>query len=194
MPHYDQTISDHTFLEGMSSLSSSTFKDFEVLIYHDGPVSRPLPDIDHLGLNYKFKQTKKRYNNWGHTLRDVGIQEAQGEYIIHFNPDNLMYPTALHEISKLDDDIIICPVVLEGTIRRGPVLTRTGKEEDKVLLDGFPPLHQNIDAFQLVMKTSLWRREGGWYNKTEQGDGLMYQEFCRKYTPRYCHATIGLHR
>jgi len=194
VPHYDGVISDKTLCEGLESLSQQTYKNFEVLIYHDGPVSRPFPNIEGYGLDYKFRETKKRYNDWGHSLRDLGIKEARGEYIVHFNPDNLLDPHALQEIAKLDDDIIICPVVLEGTYRRGSMLIRTHKEEDKVLLDGFPPVHQNIDAFQLVMKTQIWRKEGGWYNKTEQGDGIMYQEFCKKYEPRYCHATIGLHR
>ena len=194
VPHYDGVISDKVLCQGLDSLSQSTFKDFEVLIYHDGPISRPFPKISGYNLNYKYKETKKRYNDWGHSLRDLGIKEARGEYIVHFNPDNLLDPHALQEIAKLDDDIIICPVVLEGTYRKGSMLVRTHKEENRVLLDGFPPVHQNIDAFQLVMKTQIWRKEGGWYNKTEQGDGIMYQEFCKKYEPRYCHATIGLHR
>lgn len=193
-PHYDQSISDETFLEGMTSLSKSTFKDFEVRIYHDGPVNRPLPDIDHLGLNYVFKQSKVRYNDWGHTLRDAGIREAKGDYIIHFNPDNLLYYDVLEEVAKFDDDIIICPVELEGTYRLGGIMKRTMDKNDRVLLDGFPAVQKNIDAFQLIMKTSLWIKEGGWYDKSEMSDGLMYQKFCSKYDARYCYKTIGLHR
>lgn len=194
VPHYDQSISDEQLIEGLGSLSNSTFKDFEVLLYHDGPLNRPLPTLDHLRLDIKFRKSKKRYNDWGHSLRDQGIKEASGEYIVHFNPDNIMYPDVLQEVSKLEDDIIICPVILEGTYRKGNMLSRTHDKKDQVILDGFPPVHQNIDAMQLIMRTSLWRRYGGWFNKSEQGDGIMYQMFCQQHKPRYCGHLIGVHR
>ena len=91
MPHYDGAITDELFIEGMDSIESQTFKDFEVLIYHDGPLSRPLPDLSKYTFDYKFRETKTRYNDWGHSLRDLGIKEATGEYIVHFNPDNILY-------------------------------------------------------------------------------------------------------
>ena len=194
VPHYDQVISDEQLTEVMSSLSNSTFKDFEVLLYHDGPVSRPLPELSGYNLNIKVRETKKRYNDWGHSLRDLGIKEAKGEYIIHLNPDNILYTDTLQEIAKMDSDIIICPVILDGTIRKKEGLLRTGKDGDQVILDGHPPIHQNIDAMQLVMKTSLWRKNGGWFDKSEQSDGLMYQKFCLENDFIYCGHIIGIHR
>lgn len=194
VPHYDGVISDKVLCQGLDSLSQSTFKDFEVLIYHDGPTSRPFPKIGGYNLNYKYKETKKRYNDWGHSLRDLGIKEASGEYIVHFNPDNLLYPNILKELSKMDDDAIICPVLLEGTVRTSMGMKRTRKEEDMVLLDGYPPVPQNIDAMQLVMKTNLWRKYGGWYNKSEQSDGHIYQWLCSRVPVKYTHNIIGVHR
>ena len=194
VPHYDGVISDEMFLEGMRSLSESTYKDFEVRIYHDGPLSRPLPDVDQFGFEYSFRETKTRYNNWGHSLRDLGIREAKGDYIVHFNPDNILYPDVLEGISTLDDDIIICPIILEGTIRTSEGMLRTLHPEHKVLMDAYPPVHQNIDAMQFVMKTDLWRKFGGWYDKSEQSDGLMYEQFCKKVSTRYSHHIIGIHR
>ena len=158
------------------------------------PVSKPLPKFSGYNLDIKIRETKKRYNDWGHSLRDLGIKEAKGEYIIHLNPDNILYTDTLQEIAKIDSDIIICPIILEGTIRRVSGLTRTKREGDQVILDGFPPVHQNIDAMQLVMKTSLWRKYGGWYNKSEQSDGIMYQRFCSENDATYCGHIIGVHR
>ena len=100
VPHYDGVISDEKFLEGMRSILQSTYKNFEVLVYHDGPTSRPIPksfksEYDQHNIDYKIKETKTRYNDWGHTLRDLGIREAKGDYIVHFNPDNVLFPDAL---------------------------------------------------------------------------------------------------
>lgn len=199
VPHYDGVISDEIFMEGMDSILCSKYKNFEVLVYHDGPTSRPIPQsfksvYDYHKIDYKVKQTETRYNDWGHSLRDLGIKEAKGEYIVHFNPDNLLDRDVLQGISELEDDIIICPVLLEGAIRKSTGMYRTKNPKDYVLLDGFPAVHQNIDAMQLVMKTELWRKFGGWYDKSEQSDGIMYQEFCRNAPWRSSHHIIGVHR
>ena len=45
VPHYDGVITDELFIEGMDSIESQTFRDFEVLIYHDGPMSLSLIHI-----------------------------------------------------------------------------------------------------------------------------------------------------
>lgn len=193
-PHYDQVISDETFLEGMSSLDNSIYKNFEVLIYHDGPSSRPLPDLSNFSFKYTYRATKTRYDDWGHSLRDLGIREAKGEYIIHFNPDNILYPKALGALALCERDILISPVILEGTQRIGPYLQRTGEAHHNCLLDGHPPIFQNIDCMQLVMKKSMWLSHGGWYNKEEQSDGVMYEKFCKDYHPEYCAEILGVHR
>jgi len=100
VPHYDKSISDEIFTEGIQCLINQSFKNFETLIYHDGPLSRPLPDIYKKLENKKVFVTKYRENNWGHGNRDRGIRQAEGEYIVHFNPDNLLYDNALEEITK----------------------------------------------------------------------------------------------
>jgi hypothetical protein len=51
----------------------------------------------------------------------------------------------------------------------------------------------NIDCMQLVMKRQLWLNEGGWFDKTPDGDGRMYQEFCAKYGYRTCGEVLGEH-
>lgn len=100
VPHYDKSISDDIFCEGIQCLLNQKFTNFETLIYHDGPVSRPIPDIYKKLPNCRLFVTKHRENNWGHGNRDRGIREAKGEYIVHFNPDNILYDNALEEINK----------------------------------------------------------------------------------------------
>jgi len=103
VPHYDQSISDEVFTSGITCLLDQTFKNFEVLIYHDGPVARPIPKIYEKLPNHKLIITDKRENNWGHGNRDRGIKSAEGEYIIHFNPDNILYSNALEEINETSE-------------------------------------------------------------------------------------------
>jgi hypothetical protein len=215
VPHYDGVITDELFIEGMDSIESQTFRDFEVLIYHDGPLSRPLPDMSKYTFNYTFKETKKRYNDWGHSLRDLGIKEATGEYIVHFNPDNILFPEALQDINMYTDyslgsyfrqivkerfPIVVCPIILEGTLclsNQGDVhasLYRTFEKNHSVILTGSPPIMNNVDCMQVVMLRKLWLEIGGWYDKTEKSDGLIYQEVCKKKHWVNTWKLMGVHR
>jgi hypothetical protein len=60
-------------------------------------------------------------------------------------------------------------------------------------MTGNPPLYSYIDCLQLVMKRSLWLAEGGWYDKRETSDGLMYEKFANKYGYRNVAAILGEH-
>jgi hypothetical protein len=52
---------------------------------------------------------------------------------------------------------------------------------------------RNIDCMQLVMKRELWLAEGGWRDKSERGDGEMYQQFTQKYGYRQVGPVLGEH-
>src|SRR5205823_9281012 len=95
VPHYQGAVSHLTFCRGIQCLLSQSYKDFEVLCYHDGPLLEP-----NLAFPVPVVPTEVRHNDWGHSLRQLGIQQAKGRYIVHFNPDNILYPFALHKIAK----------------------------------------------------------------------------------------------
>ncbi len=225
VPHYDGVISDEKFLEGMRSILQSTYKNFEVLVYHDGPTSRPIPksfksEYDQHNIDYKIKETKTRYNDWGHTLRDLGIREAKGDYIVHFNPDNILFPDALHglayalflarevdmhdkcneaqgESNAYDNcyEVIVAPIIMEGVLRSAAGgLARTRDPQHKTLLDGFPVRMNNIDCMQVVASKKAWLSIGGWYNKDETSDGVLAEQLYIKYKCIFSQNIIGVHR
>jgi cellulose synthase/poly-beta-1,6-N-acetylglucosamine synthase-like glycosyltransferase len=159
----------------------------------------------------RFVCTEKRHDDWGHSLRDRGIREAKGDYIVHFSSDNILYPDALMEISKAIDrpprivnprtrkigdseDIIIFSILQRGMQRLGKMLTRNRNRLDYTLLmTGNPPMVTFIDCLQFVMRRELWLDEGGWRDKTYDGDGLMYQKFAAKYGYRAIDTVLGEH-
>jgi hypothetical protein len=205
IPHYQGTVSRETFARGIRSLQAQTFKDFEILCYHDGPLldpdaPQPVP----------IRPTEKRHNDWGHSLRDRGIREASGDYIVHFNPDNLLYPHALETIaaeikrpSRLfnqnqqavdTDSIIIFPVIMHDTQRFLNTNVRLPPGSGcYMIMTGNPPAVGLIDCMQLVMKRTLWISEGGWHDKREAGDAWMYPAFCAKYGYRAVGPVLGEH-
>lgn len=213
VPHYDKAVSDEELLRGMESLESQTFKDFEVILLHDGPTSRDLPNLESLSLNIKTIITEKRYDDWGHSLRDIGIKKASGEYLLFFNADNILYPQALEEVDRVSkdniyrkadmngrewnsDDIIIYPIYLKGQTYNGHGVTRHKGKEDKIkcILTGYPAQTNFIDCMQLVMRRVKWDYYGGWYDKSFASDGKMYARFVyENLGSRYCDEILGEH-
>jgi glycosyltransferase involved in cell wall biosynthesis len=237
VPHFDQSIPDDVFCRGIQCLLDQTYKNFEVLIYHDGPVSRPIPEIYKQLNNVELIITPVRENNWGHGNRDKGIRKASGEYIIHFNPDNILYNNALEEINKIieksfkeypslifdkklnksiglcnsdkdfdfsrikligTNNIVIFPIYMKGHLRYGIRALYSVRDKSlinhKHIFTGDPAIRYNIDCIQLVMKKELWMEHGGWYDKSAESDGIMYEKFVNIYGARYCDKILGEHR
>jgi hypothetical protein len=100
---YEPSINRNDFRRKMACLASQTCKDFEVLVYHDGP--KPTPYADEIaGLTIhgdtKFITTEVRANDWGHSNRDRGIREAKGTWIIHTNADNVFFPQLIERLKE----------------------------------------------------------------------------------------------
>ena len=191
VPHYQGTIRHEKFLRGIGSILDQTFQDFEILCYHDGPLLDP-----HLDFPIQIFPTLKRYNDWGHSLRDIGIHEAKGEYILHFNPDNLLYPYALEQLSKGGKDILIFPVIMYGMERNGDLVFQHKNRDDKtkMVLSGNPIVYGNIDCMQFVMKREKWMECGGWFDKRGNSDGFMYPFFAERYEVEFIgDAPLGEH-
>jgi hypothetical protein len=204
--HYQGTISRETFARGVASLQNQTFRDFEILCYHDGPLldsdaPQPVP----------IRATPQRFNDWGHSLRDIGIREARGDYLVFFNADNVLYPFALETIAKelrrpnrifiqhtghpLDtDNIVIFPILMHDMQRFLSDNVRLPPGSGcYTILTGNPPQMGLIDCMQLVMKRQLWLAEGGWRDKRQAGDAYMYPQFAAKYGYRAVGPVLGEH-
>jgi hypothetical protein len=203
--HYQGQETHEIFTRGINSILSQTFSDFEILCYHDGPFLDPSRIYP-----VPVTCTDKRFKDWGHSLQNLGIHAARGEYILCFAADNVLYPNALEEIAKeirrpprLYDlngnpqdtsDIIIFPIKMHGLIRFKRHTTQLKDDQSfYVIFTGYPPVLRNIDAMQLVMRRELWLKEGGWTELGEMGDGIMYQKFCEKYGYRHVGPVLGEH-
>ena len=201
---YQGSMSHDIFRRGIASIAAQTFTDYELICLHDGPlltssVEMPCP----------VTCTDKHYGDWGHTPHDIGMKMATGEYILHFNCDNILYPNALEEIAKAirrparfadnpqvqrqdENNIIIFPIKAFGLQRiYGRYTAQVTDHSFYEILSGNPPMPMNIDTLQLVMKRSLWLAEGGWHDKQRNSDATLYPAFCKKYGYRIVGPILG---
>ncbi|HVF35668.1 MAG TPA: glycosyltransferase family 2 protein [Candidatus Saccharimonadia bacterium] len=208
IPHYDGAISDELLLRGLASLGQQTFADFEVLLFHDGPQSRPWPDLKQFPLKLRIGTTPRRFNDWGHSLRDLGIQHAHGDYIVHFNPDNVLYPHALEVLDRAsrepvepapdpdhreNPEVLVFAVLMRGMRYNGRAVWRDRTSERYMIMQGYPPQTGLIDCMQAVITRSLWHEIGGWYDKREASDGTIYGALIINRGARYIPEVLGEH-
>ena len=208
VPHYDGAISDALLLRGLESLARQTFEDFEVLLFHDGPLSRPLPELARFPLKIRLGVTPQRFNDWGHSLRDLGIHHARGDYIVHFNPDNVLYPHALETLDRAarapvdpapepeyreNPQVLIYAVLMRGMRTNGATVWRDRTSAQHIIMQGYPVQHGAIDCMQLVATRSLWHEIGGWYDRREASDAFIYRALVHNRGARYVPEILGEH-
>lgn len=174
------------------SLLRQSFKNFEVLILHDGPLQY------NINSPYDILCTKIRQNMWGHNLRKIGLKLARGNYILHTNIDNEYHPEALQNIysqlQKTPMEILITQVEMMGLNRgNGYIWYDNPRDYTKsVILSGNPPVYCNIDMMQAVIAKKLWDKYG-WFSLVEQSDGIIYNKICAE-NPYLCtNIQIGRH-
>ena len=115
-------------------------------------------------------------NDFSHSSKDFGMRMATGEYILHFNINNILYSYCLDVLSKKIDETQI-PVIIFSIIHH--------KINPYIPFRGIPPVPYNIDALQLVAKYNIWKEIDYWYDKENVADGRIYENICNKYS--WCH-------
>lgn len=205
--YYQGVHPPEVFRRGVGSVLGQTFTDYEMLVFHDGPLLEAVPEVG--GRPVEVRCTERRYNDWGHSLRDAGIRAARGDYVLLLNADNVLYPRCLEALdaeSRLPprvlaggrpadtDNILIFPILYHDLVRFMQGWLRLPKGSGaKLIMTGNPPVYGMIDAMQLVMKRELWLAEGGWWDKREDADGHLYPVLCQKHGYRGLAEVLGEH-
>jgi glycosyltransferase involved in cell wall biosynthesis len=215
-PDYHGAISDFRRNSFLHSVVGQSFPNWELLLIHDGPRPTALQNTikdDRI----HFLETTTRYNDWGHTLRDIGIKKARGKYIWIMNADNIAYPhtlAILHAYSlhkerhqdfkfkggeiirrKENPKVLVFGVKMMGAmhVHNGAAARLRGRElEQQYLLPGWPPQKFRIDAMSCVVDKEIWM-EKGWYQKHEESDGDLISEICEKHGYTLIPEILGEH-
>lgn len=179
--------------QGVRSILNQTFTDYELLIIHDGPRSKEfeldLPD------NARLMETEQFYGvygleefyagyGWGHHSRDLGIKEAAGEYILHFNIDNILYPHALQTISDK----------IDKTKAEVVIYACTHEKFDIKYFSGIPPVMGKVDLLQCVASKKAWNSIGGWHRYDHSADGFLFEDIIARYGYTHIPEVLGENR
>lgn len=79
----------------LASLQCQTLQNFEVLVIHDGPDAQTRQVVEQVMAEsdrFSYLETDTRYNDYGHSLRDLGVSMASREFLLITNGDNYYMP------------------------------------------------------------------------------------------------------
>jgi hypothetical protein len=161
------------------SLICQSLDNWKLHIIHDGydqkmdellaPYRDKYPQI-----RYEFTTT--RHNDYGHTLRDIGIEQADTEYILITNDDNYYVPEFLKlmfaEISQADLDMLLCDMVHSHL--------DSGQKEMRYQADTYGffstfPKNFKVDIGCFIVRTVL-AKQVGFRDKSFTGDGIFVED------------------
>jgi hypothetical protein len=182
---YEHHVPRPGMKQGLLSLANQTFKDFELIVIHDGPKNIPYEEEFDFNVFQNppvFLNTPEKMGDWGHSSRDLGMRNASGEYFIQFNIDNIFYPEAFQKINNRLDEIQEQILIFQ---------VRHWKAAGGAIFSGLPPKTCHIDAMQLVAHRDIWENVGYWYNKDGISDGIIYESMCDNFAWNTLNECLG---
>jgi len=168
VPVYEKTMTT------IPSLLVQTYENIEIIVYYDGKI----PDYfvkyveSFEDKRIKLFNTTKRYNDWGHTPRNMAIDELSSKSVavIFTGGDNYFLPTFTEELFmpiKNSKDVLgtYCDMIHNN---RNWQVMRTRLE------------YGNIDCGCFMARTEL-AREFRWGNRVDWEDWIFMDKIITKY-------------
>lgn len=127
----------------VDSILAQTFTDFEVLLIDDGSPDNSGEICDEYAAKDSRVRVFHKENGGVSSARNLGLENASGEYTIHTDPDDWVEPTMLAELyskAKFEDaDMVICDFYEENYKQKYIEQEPRSLENEKILkqvLDG----------------------------------------------------------
>lgn len=130
----------------VDSILAQSFTDFEVLLIDDGSPDKSGEICDEYAKKDSRVRVIHKENGGVSNARQCGIDNAQGEYTIHVDPDDWVEPTMLevlyHKAKEEDADMVICDFFIESKDGQKYVIQKpSALDNETVLKELFQQLH-----------------------------------------------------
>lgn len=173
------------------SLLCQTYQDFEVILIHDGydPKHEEIIFQYLVDPRFKYIYTDTRYNDWGMTLRNKGIETSSGEWIINTNDDNYYVPLYLEELNNTIEANGECNFVYyDCVLSHHNALNHNGKDYGLLI----PQIrHSYIDMGQFAVLHSIISKYR--FQTVAPADGVLIEEMKHELKPEYINKILFVH-
>jgi hypothetical protein len=152
-------------------------------VIHDGPND----EFDLIMTDYKkqapekilFFNTENRFNDYGHSLRDLGLKSIKGDYVLHTNADNYFIPRAVEFINEVlvahSPDVVFFDMVHSHELPGGRNLPAYSFFETSFE-------RYSIDMSAAIIKSCL-AEKAGFRDKTFAGDATYFEDVVKAKYP-----------
>ena len=111
---YERTNEMRVFVQSWINQSADNWR---LTVIHDGPSTEfekaMQPLAKQMPEKIKYFCTESRFNDYGHSLRQIGIEQATGDYLLLTNADNYFIPRAVEilNVATGQPDVILFDMV-----------------------------------------------------------------------------------
>lgn len=194
-PTYKRT--PDTLRRGFAAVNSQLYSNWRQLVIVDD-VSMSPHVSDEIQREFadprrEFMVLGQRSNDYGRTPRQVGIERAAStsDFFVFLDDDNVIFPDYLekfmrHMSAHPEHDMAICKI-----LHMGPLPARLCPPPK--VLDGLPPVLQNIDTLQMCVRADFALREGWDVDKGYMADGYTFERWASRGQYGAVDAILGVH-
>ena len=132
--------------KSVSSVLNQTYQRFEILLIDDGSTDQSSQMCDEYAAQYDNIHVFHKKNGGASTSRNVGLENAKGEYIFFLDSDDWLEPNALEMMittaQKENADLVFCEA-------------QAIDDKGKIELDGhytYKEHYQTGNAYQIMLK------------------------------------------
>jgi hypothetical protein len=183
----------------LASLASQSRQNFDVIVLHDGPHAPSREVVErfaamHPAMPMRYIETEQRHNDYGHTLRDMGIKMAQGEFLLVTNGDNGYGPRTLeYAFAAIEQDRL--DLVMWDMVHSHANPGGTGAQANRPFT--VFPLRLRSDVGAFIVRTAR-ARQVGFRDRSHDGDATYLEDLLYRATPRpvrvgLVHRTLLMH-
>jgi len=177
------------------SIESQTYRQWHHLVViddcdHKAHLSEDLIK-DYRSDRRSFICLEKNTNNYGNTPRHIAIQMVKTDYIVFVDDDNIIFPDYLETMVKSLQDQPEASVGICRIIHMGPLPQRLCPPPK--IIDGQPPVLQNVDTLQMIVRAEVMKKEGWEVDKGYMADGYTIEKLCGKYRTIFIGDILGVH-
>ena len=163
----------------VQSWINQTKDNWILTVMHDGPNE----EFSLIMQGYKdecptkidFLTTEQRFNDYGHSLRDIGLKNIQGEYVLLTNADNYFIPKTIEFINEVfiehQPEVVIFDMVHSHNKPGGRNLPEYSHFETKLE-------RRSLDISAAIVKASLAKKVG-FRDKTHDGDASYFEDIMK---------------
>jgi glycosyltransferase involved in cell wall biosynthesis len=160
----------------VQSWLNQTSRNWKLKVIHDGPNREFIKIMSAYQLEapdqITFFCTESRYNDYGHSLRDIALKEATGDYALLTNADNYFIPKTIEflieEIVQKDPDVVLFDMVHSHNEPGGRDLPPYSFFQTSYK-------RRSIDVSSGIVRTSL-AQKAGFRGRSFDADALYFED------------------